>query len=234
MDEIVKALLLLSGGMDSSTLLAKLLDEGREVHPVIFDYGQKHQKLENKAANDLAGYYAEKYVGMVIRPKVIRFDLRQIGNSSLTDDSIDVPNNMKDQTDTVVPYRNTLMVTLATAYAETKGIRDIFITPVAEDFEAYPDCRPTYYKSLSTTLSLGATKQPTDITVHTPYIYTWKSNIVAEGIKLGVPYELTHTCYNGISPACGECPACRERLAAFKANNIVDPITYVKIPEVLI
>jgi len=235
-----KAVLLLSGGMDSSTLFAKLLNDGWNVYPVIFNYGQQHRELENSAARKLINYYAtgtpasDKFRGSVMLPKTINFDLTQIGNSALTDSKIAVPDNMKDQAATVVPYRNTLMTTFATAYAETIGATDIFITPVREDFEAYPDCRSTFFKSLSTTLSLGATKQPTEIEVHVPFVNTWKRDVIGLGLDLGVPYEITHTCYNGISPACGECPACRERLAAFHDNNVEDPIAYVKIPEVLV
>lgn len=235
-----KAVLLLSGGMDSSTLFAKLLNDGWEVYPVIFDYGQSHRILENEAAVKLIDYYAaggpggDLFKGSVMQPKTIRFDMTQIGHSALTDSKIDVPNNMKDQARTVVPYRNMLMTTLASAYAETVDATDIFITPVREDFEVYPDCRSTFFKSLSTTLSLGATHQPTDVTVQVPFVYTWKKDVIALGLKLKVPYEITHTCYKGISPACGECPACRERLVAFQANNVKDPIPYVKIPEVLV
>ncbi len=228
------AVLLLSGGMDSSTLLAKLLNEGWIVNPVIFDYGQRHQKLENEAAQKLISFYkVGKFAHLMKDAKVIKLDLTQIGNSALTD-NIDVPDNMEEQAKTVVPYRNTLMTTLATAYAETINVTDIFITPVKEDFEAYPDCRATYFNSLSTTLSLGATKQPTEIQVHVPFVNTWKADVISLGFRLGVPYDLTHTCYNGISPACGECPACRERLNAFKLNGVEDPIPYVKIPEVLV
>lgn len=221
-----RGVLLLSGGMDSVTLLAKLLHEGWNIYPVIFDYGQRHRAAENEAAKLIWAHYQSKFSSQLAPYKVIKLDLTQIGNSALTDSKINVPNNMAEQSRTVVPFRNTLMVTLAAAYGETLGINNVFITPVMEDYESYPDCRTSFFKALSTALTLGATRQPFDINILTPYVTTWKKDIITEGLGLNVPYELTHSCYKGLRPACGECPACRERAAAFKANGVEDPIEY--------
>jgi 7-cyano-7-deazaguanine synthase len=221
-----RGVLLLSGGMDSVTLLAKLLHEGWNIYPVIFDYGQRHRTAENEAAKLVWAHYLHLFPGQLAPYKLIKIDLTQIGNSALTDSTINVPNNMAEQARTVVPFRNTLMTTLGAAYAETLGINDVFITPVKEDYEAYPDCRTSFFKALSTALTLGATHQPFDINILTPYVNIWKKDIIAQGLGLDVPYELTHSCYKGLRPACGECPACRERAAAFKANGVEDPIEY--------
>jgi 7-cyano-7-deazaguanine synthase len=229
-----KGVLLLSGGMDSTTLLGLLLKEGWGIHPVIFDYGQQHKTAENAAAKKIWDFYKKEYPDSLFPYKVITLDLAQIGNSALTDSNIDVPDNMKEQPKTVVPHRNGLMTTLAAAYGESLNVFDIFLTPVADDYESYPDCRPAAIKALQTFLTLSATNQPTDVNVHTPFVKTWKKEVINLGLQLKVPYELTHSCYKGLSPACGECPACRERLQAFKLNNAEDPIEYAKVPEVLV
>lgn len=226
-----KAVMLLSGGMDSTTLLGKLLSEGWEVYPVLINYHQKHA-VELESAKKVVAEYQSR--GAAVKaPKVIEIDLGQIGGSALTDTTWTVPNNMQEQIKTVVPFRNMLLTTLAAAYGDTQGIADVFITPVREDFESYRDCRTPFYDSLSQTLSLGAVYEK-KFTVHTPYINTWKKDLIKWGLANNVPYKYTHSCYKGMQPACGECPACRERLAAFKDNNAVDPISYVKIPEVLV
>jgi len=226
-----RGILLLSGGMDSTALLAWLVEQEWTVYPIIFDYGQSHRELENEAAKKVADHYKSRGVK---EPKTFKFDLSQIGGSALTDEDINVPDNMKEQKKTVVPHRNGLLATIAAAYGETIGVYDIFFTPVAEDYESYPDCRPAATKALSTFLTLSATDQPADVNVHTPFIKWWKKDIVQWGISYDVPFHLTHTCYKGVKPACGECPACRERLAAFRANGESDPLFYKTIPKVLI
>ena len=126
---------------------------------------------------------------------------------------------------TVVPFRNALFVTAAAAYAETVGISNLYISPVADDYAAYRDCRREFYDAMEASLSLGAT-QDTRVHIQTPFVEKSKVEVVSEGIRLRVPYELTHTCYEGTQPACGRCDACTERIDAFKANSLTDPIPY--------
>jgi 7-cyano-7-deazaguanine synthase len=129
------------------------------------------------------------------------------------------------QINTVVPFRNMLFVTLAAAYAETQGIRDLYLAPVKDDFNAYRDCRRPFYDSLEQSLNLGATHE-SDFKLHTPFIEMWKSEVVTLGQKLNVPYAQTHTCYEGRRPACGRCDACTERINAFNENGVPDPLEY--------
>jgi 7-cyano-7-deazaguanine synthase len=117
------------------------------------------------------------------------------------------------------------MAGAAAAWAETRGIDELYLAPVRDDCEAYRDCRRAFYDSLEQTLRLGATRER-PIRLHTPFVERWKREVVALGLELGVPYELTHTCYTGRRPACGACDACAERLAAFAANGAPDPLEY--------
>jgi 7-cyano-7-deazaguanine synthase len=156
----------------------------------------------------------------------IQVDLRSIGGSPLTDPDLAVPAAVEDrQTATVVPFRNLLFVTLAAGVAEVEDVHDLYIAPVRDDQAAYRDCRREFYDSLESTLGLGATKEA-DFRIHTPLVEYSKKRVVQLGLELGVPYELTHTCYEGRRPACGVCDACSERLAAFAAHDVDDPIDY--------
>ena len=215
------AVLLLSGGMDSTTLLWHLRAEGRDlsVHTLSIDYGQRHRvELESAAALSARAGAASH--------QVLPLDPGAFGGSPLTDDSLDVPAASEDrQIDTVVPFRNLLFVTLAAACAEGLGAADIYIAPVRDDYEAYRDCRREFYDSLEQTLRLGAARD-TVFRIHTPFVGRTKVEVVALGMTLGVPWGLTHTCYTGRRPACGRCDACSERLAAFAANGAVDPLAY--------
>ena len=220
MNKPESAVLLLSGGMDSTTLLWWMRARGiQAVHTVAVDYGQRHRiELESSARLSASGG--------ATRHKVIELDLTQIGDSPLTSPELDVPDADEGlQISTVVPYRNALFVTVAAAYAETQGIKDLYISPVKDDYAVYRDCRREFYDAMEQTLSLGATHE-TRIKIHTPFVYKPKSEVIAIGLKLEVPYEQTHTCYEGIQPACGRCDACVERIKAFKANNTPDPICY--------
>ncbi len=118
-----------------------------------------------------------------------------------------------------------LFVTLAAAYAETQGIDELYLAPVKDDYAAYRDCRRIFYDSLEQSLALGATRD-TSFRLYTPFVDRWKVDVVKIGIELGVPYEKTHTCYEGRRPACGRCDACSERIAAFRANGVRDPLEY--------
>ncbi len=215
-----EAILLLSGGMDSATCLWWMAEEQKlPVCTVSIDYGQRHAvELE----------YAEflSRTAGVAEHRTLLMDLRQVSNSPLVDDTVKTPAaSAKLQARTVVPLRNMLFVTLAAAYAETLGIDEIFVAPVRDDYESYRDCRREFYDSLEGSLNLGSTKDRL-VRLHTPFVDKWKIEVVEIGLSLGVPYELTHTCYEGKRPACGICDACVERIRAFKKNRSPDPLEY--------
>jgi len=224
-----EGIFLLSGGLDSTTLFAHMLKEGWTLYPLSINYGQKHSVAEITSATLIWARYQNKYgekrVGDL---KILNFDLAQIGHSALTDKDWKVPEEMKDQIQTVVPFRNTMLATLAAAYGESLDLNPItiFMTPVKEDFEVYRDCRRDFYDALEKTLSLGST-HGVQVEIKTPFIDMTKKEIVALGIKLCVPYKLTHSCYKGLRPACGKCSACVERLEAFRANGLIDPLEYL-------
>lgn len=224
----IKGILLLSGGLDSTTLLAHMLKSGWIVYPLSINYGQKHI-VELEAAKQVVAKYQHLYRDKVKDLKILNFDLSQIGHSSLIDEAWEVPDNIKDQIQTVVPFRNTLLATLAAAYGESLELNpiQILMTPVLGDFAVYRDCRREFYDSLEKTLCLGST-QETKVEIMTPFIYLTKAEVIDIGMRLAVPYHLTHTCYKGLRPACGKCPACIERLEAFKANDLKDPLEYQK------
>jgi len=218
-----RAVLLLSGGMDSTTLLWWMKSEGIvEIHTIAIDYGQRH-KIELKSSAQLS------QMAGATSHRVLTLDLTQIGGNPLTDDAQDVPAAADNQQiNTVVPYRNQLFVTLAAAWAETHGIANLYLSPVKDDYAAYRDCRRDFYNALEGALSLGATHD-TQMRIHTPFVDKWKTEVVALGLKLDVPYGHTHTCYKGIRPACGLCDACTERLNAFCANSVPDPLPYTTL-----
>ena len=215
-----KSVLLLSGGMDSTTLLWWMRDHGvSEIHTVSIDYGQRHA-VELKFSSSLSRLAdADSH-------RCFKVDLRQIGGNPLTEIGRPVPPaDQNQQALTVVPFRNLLFVTVAAAWAEMRGCNDLFLSPVRDDFQIYRDCRREFYDMLEKTLCLGATRQ-TDYRIHTPFVEKWKDEIVSMGLDLGVPYAETHTCYEGKRPACGRCDACVERINAFRANRAVDPLAY--------
>ena len=213
-------LLLLSGGMDSTTCLWWIRrHRTEEIHTLSIDYHQRH-RIELESAAQVAERSG------VRTHQQIEIDLAQIGGSPLTDESRHLPTAREHrQAATVVPFRNLLFVTAAAACAEVLGIGDIYISPVRDDYRSYRDCRREFYDSLEETLRLGAGEQR-DIQLHTPFVDKWKTEVLALGLELGVPYELTHTCYTGRRPACGECDACAERIAAFRACETADPLKY--------
>lgn len=215
-----RAVLLLSGGMDSTTLLWWMKAHGiSQIHTVAIDYGQRH-RVELECSAELS-----RMAG-VASHRVLHLDLGQVGGSPLTDARLLVPAAEDgQQVATVVPYRNMLFVTLAAAWAETHGLADFYLSPVKDDFAAYRDCRRGFYDALEGALSLGATHEA-HVRIHTPFVAFWKTEVVKIGLGLGVPYAYTHTCYEGTRPACGRCDACVERLSAFRANGVEDPLQY--------
>ncbi|UCD75530.1 MAG: 7-cyano-7-deazaguanine synthase QueC [Phycisphaerales bacterium] len=221
-----KAVVLLSGGLDSATTLAVARDEGFECSALSFDYGQRH-RFELEAARKVA-----QALG-AIEHKIITIDLHAIGGSALTDD-LDVPkdrpvDSAADEIPiTYVPARNTIFLSFALAYAETIGSKDIFIGVNAIDYSGYPDCRPAYIGAFEEMANLG-TKMGVEgrrIRIHTPLIDLTKAQIIKRGIELGVDYGLTHSCYDPdpeTGRPCGRCDSCLLRVAGFREAGIQDP-----------
>ena len=219
-----KCIVLLSGGLDSTTVLA-LAKRDFRVFALSFDYGQRH-KFELDAAKVIAKKNA------VDSFQTITIDLKQFGKSALTDE-IAVPKNQEIGDDipiTYVPVRNTIFLSYALAYAEVNNIYDIFIGVNALDYSGYPDCRPEYIGAFEKMANLGTkfSQGSKKITIHTPLINMTKSEIILKGHQLGVSYKDTHSCYDPSNEglACGECDACILRKKGFTMSNITDPTLY--------
>ena len=225
----LRAVVLLSGGLDSATTLALASRTGFECYALTFDYGQRH-RVELDAARRIA-----EAVG-VARHEIVRFDLRQFGGSALTDD-IGVP---KDRPGaeiaegipvTYVPARNTIFLSCALAWAETLGSTDIYVGVNSVDYSGYPDCRPEYIEAFERMADL-ATKAGVEgkqrLTIHTPLIRMSKAEIVETAMEAGVPLELTWTCYEPQpdGAACGRCDACLLRKRGFAEAGLADPLRY--------
>ena len=219
-----KAVVLISGGLDSATALAIAKHQGFDCYGLSFDYGQRHV-CELVSARNVAKH-AE-----VIEHKIIRLDLSQIGGSALTDTSIAVPNEpSKGIPVTYVPARNTIFLAIALGWAEVLGAQDLFIGVNAVDYSGYPDCRPEFIQAFETMANL-ATKKGVEgerFSVHTPLIQMSKADIIKQGAELGVDYALTVSCYDPDKKgyACGRCDSCRIRAQGFKEAGIPDPTLY--------
>jgi len=223
-----KAVVLLSGGLDSTTVAAIARQQGYAVYALSFDYGQNHKQELDSAAR------VAKELG-VARHAVVKVDLRSFGGSALTSD-MPIPKHRSAEDIgqgvpvTYVPARNTVFLSLALAWAETLGATDIFLGVNALDYSGYPDCRPEFIAAFEQVANLG-TKIGTEgarIRIHTPLISMTKKEIVQTGISLGVDYGLTTTCYDP-SPtgeACGACDACQLRLKGFAEAGVPDPARY--------
>ncbi len=218
-----KAVVLLSGGMDSAVVVAIARERGYEVHALSILYGQRHA-AELAAAREVA-----QALG-VAGHKVLTLDLRAIGGSALTDD-IAVPEEPGEGIPvTYVPARNTVFLSLALGYAEVLGARDLFVGVNAVDYSGYPDCRPAFVEAFEK-LANVATKAGVEgagIRVHAPLIDLTKADIVREGLRLGVEFGLTVSCYQADESgrACARCDACRLRAAGFAAAGVDDPTRY--------
>ena len=219
------AVLLLSGGLDSATCLAIARSEGFACHCLSFDYGQRHS-AELRAAEQVASALG------AAEQRVIDFGLAQFGGSALTDTRIAVPTDgvQSGIPVTYVPARNTIMLSLALAWAEVLGSRDIFIGVNAVDYSGYPDCRPEYIAAFETMANLAtrAGVEGNTLTIHAPLIDLSKGDIIRAGSALGVDYGLTVSCYqaDGEGRACGVCDSCRLRAEGFAAAGIGDPTRY--------
>lgn len=220
-----KCIILLSGGLDSTTVLA-IAKKEFDIFALSFDYGQRH-KFELEAAKMIAKQ------NRVHSFQTIIIDLKQFGKSALTD-KIAVPKNQEIGNDipiTYVPVRNTIFLSYALAYAEVNNIYDIFIGVNALDYSGYPDCRPEYIDAFEKMANLGTkfTQGSKKITIHTPLINMTKSEIILKGNQLGVSYKNTHSCYDPSDKglACGECDACILRKEGFAVAGISDPTNYI-------
>jgi 7-cyano-7-deazaguanine synthase len=228
--QMKRAVVLLSGGIDSTTTLAMAIAEGNEAYALSFDYGQRHQ-IETEAARRVAESLGVK------EQRIAKIDMRIFGGSALTDD-IDVP---KDRAETeiahgipvtYVPARNMIFLTYAFAWAEVISANHIFLGVNAIDYSGYPDCRPEFIEAFETLANLGtkAGVEGRRFQIHTPLIKFSKAEIIRKAVELGVDLSLTHSCYDP-SPeglACGECDSCLLRLKGFREARIEDPIRYAK------
>lgn len=220
-----KAVILVSGGLDSATVLAIARAQGFECYSLAFDYGQRH-RAELKASRKVSESLACK------AHKVVTLDLRTIGGSALTDDSIAVPEEESAGIPvTYVPARNTIFLSIALGWAEVLGASSIHIGVNAVDYSGYPDCRPEFIEAFESLANLAtqAGVEGRKIKIHTPLMSMSKAEIVTLGISLGVDYGQTVSCYqaNDIGLACGVCDSCRLRAEGFLAANVADPTKYV-------
>lgn len=220
-----KAVILLSGGLDSTTALAIAKEQNYDCYALSFDYGQK-QRSELESSISIAKK------SNVIEHRIMKISLSDIGGSALTDKAIDVPKHVESDEIpiTYVPARNTIFLSFALAWAEVVNSQTIFIGVNALDYSGYPDCRPEFIEAFETMANL-ATKQSVEgnrIQIKTPLINMTKAEIIAKGLSLGVDYSETTSCYdaNALGEACGECDACVLRKNGFSNANVVDPTRY--------
>ena len=223
-----KAVVLLSGGLDSATALALAMKDDYYIFPLTIVYGQKHA-WEINSAKKLVKFYGLK------NHKIVNLDLSAFGGSALTDE-LEVPKNRSvndmenDIPITYVPARNTVFLSIALAFAEARDVSSIFLGVNAIDYSGYPDCRPEFIKAFESMANLGTKMgiEGTKINIHTPLIHMKKHKIIKTGVDLGVDYFLTHSCYDpgddGIS--CGTCDACTLRLKGFHDAGLHDLIIY--------
>ena len=218
-----KAIVLVSGGMDSCVTAAIAARENDNLAFLHISYGQRTEARERKAFNDIADHY-----GVKDRLDVSIEYLANIGGSSLTDKALEVTEadlESKEIPTSYVPFRNANMLAIATSWAEVIGAERIYIGAVAEDSSGYPDCRPEFYEAFQRTIDTG-TKPDTNIEIRTPIIELTKAEIVQKGIKLEAPLQLTWSCYRDEDLACGACDSCALRLRGFKNAGMEDPIPY--------
>ena len=218
-----KALVLFSGGLDSTTMLAMVKSDGYEITALTINYNQRHVTEIDFSKKSLSQLQINKQI-------IFDLDLSKIGGSALTDD-IPVPIDSNDNIPTTyVPARNTIFLSLASSFAERLNISDIFIGANIIDYSGYPDCRPEFMKSFEKTINLGTKLgvEGSHIRIHTPLIKMTKAEIIRKGHSLGVDYSLTLSCYNPTDSglACGKCDSCKFRKDGFKDAGLPDPTKY--------
>ncbi len=227
-----RAVVLLSGGMDSATALAIAIQEGFEVTALSVDYGQRHRR-ELDAARKIAKHFGVK------DHRVVSLDLTPIGGSALTDRRIAVPEQRRLEEigrgipATYVPARNTILLSYALGLAEAADAAAIYIAANAVDYSGYPDCRPEFYAAFQEAARLGTKRgvEGRPIEIRTPLIAMSKADIVRKGEILHVPWALTWSCYQGEEKACGVCDSCQLRLKGFAEAGVKDPLPYARRPR---
>lgn len=221
-----KAVVLISGGLDSTTTLALVRSQNYACYALSFDYGQRHQRAELEAAQRVAKTHG------AIEHRIFKLDLGTFGGSALTDKTIDVPDYTGDEKIpvTYVPARNTVFLAVALGWAEILRANDIFIGASSVDFSGYPDCRPEYFKAFQDLANI-ATKigvEGNAIQIHAPLLHLSKAGTIKKGMELGVDYSMTFSCYNPDSQhrACGRCDSCTLRKKGFVEAGVADPTWY--------
>jgi 7-cyano-7-deazaguanine synthase len=214
-----KVVVIFSGGMDSFTVLHRALKDGKEVYALTFDYGQKHVK-EIACASKVC-----QQLGVAHKVIDISAINQLLAGSSLTDD-IDIPEGhyeAESMKSTVVPNRNMILLSLAVGYAVSVKAAQVYYGAHSGDHAIYPDCRPEFVMKMNEVCKIANYDA---VEIFSPYLTNNKSDILADGLKMGLSYDDTWTCYNGREKACGKCGACQERLEAFSDNNVTDPLAY--------
>ena len=225
-----RAVILVSGGMDSATAVYEAMERGYEPYFFHTSYGQETEIKERECAEQLADHVdAADFLHVETR------HLALIGASSLTDDDIDVEQADLESDEiptSYVPFRNANLLSMATSYAEANDCSAVFIGAHSEDFSGYPDCRPEFFDAFQRVIDVG-TKPDTEIELIAPFVEWSKTEIAERGLDFDVPYEITWSCYRSEEPACGTCDACAFRLQAFQRAGAVDPIEYAERPNYL-
>ncbi|MBA6341629.1 7-cyano-7-deazaguanine synthase QueC [Colwellia sp. MB02u-10] len=214
-----KVVVIFSGGMDSFTVLHRALKDGKEVYALTFDYGQKHVK-EIACASKVC-----QQLGVAHKVIDISSINQLLAGSSLTDD-IDIPEGhyeAESMKSTVVPNRNMILLSLAVGYAVSVEAAQVYYGAHSGDHAIYPDCRPEFVMKMNDVCQIANYQA---VEIFSPYLTNSKSDILTDGLKMGLRYDDTWTCYNGRAQACGKCGACQERLEAFADNNVTDPLAY--------
>jgi 7-cyano-7-deazaguanine synthase len=225
LDRMKKAVVLLSGGLDSTTALYLSKKEGYEIYAMAFDYGQRHKKEVDCARKIAKATGVKDFV-------VVNTNMNAWGGSALTDENLQVPEGDIEREDipvTYVPARNMIFLSFAASYAEVVGAQDIFIGVSEVDYSGYVDCRLEFIKAMENAINQGtvcAVEQGKKIKIHAPFINMTKAEEIKLGKSLGVNYSNTWTCYKGEEVACGECDSCKLRLKAFEEAGIKDPVKY--------
>lgn len=222
-----RAVILVSGGMDSATAVYEAMDRGYDPYFLHTSYGQETEDREYECAKALADEVNAKDFLHVATEH-----LSAIGTSSLTDEDVAVEEADLDSEEipsSYVPFRNANLLSMAVSYAEANDCTAVFIGAHSEDFSGYPDCRPAFFEAFQQVIDVG-TKPETDIKLVAPFVEWSKTDIAERGLELDVPYDLTWSCYRNETPACGTCDACAFRLQAFQNLGVRDPIEYVERP----
>jgi len=227
MSNDTRAVILVSGGMDSATAVYEAMAQGYEPYLLHTSYGQRTEGKEHECAEALANE-----VNAADFLHIETSHLSAIGASSLTDEEMDVADADLESDEiptSYVPFRNANLLSMAVSYAEANDCSAVFIGAHSEDFSGYPDCRPAFFESFQQVIDVG-TKPETEIELKAPFVEWSKTEIAERGLELDVPYDITWSCYRDEAPACGTCDACAFRLEAFRNAGVRDPIKYAERP----